>query len=276
MTTNNLLVLNQELPKDRAKILYEEFQCAWENTSTEDKKKWAIESLKLFGKVTLRRGKGLVSAVGTLGKNIGKETYELGTSIWEDRFISHIQDRKTKTVKYLKTAGKASKSVLSNLIFLLRNNPKETAPMLFLGLLGFFCGSGGIDGDGGIPDLDIAVGGIGLHRSIFFHSIISAAILETVVYSSVNAITIFHSKLPQKHDPFWDNVISKKDWAKAFVTGACTGIAYHLLLDGTIQGGKALSDAPFSMPMEGHNAFFVTNAAAEALDLDKKEEFATV
>ena len=60
MTTNNLLVLNQELPKDRAKILYEEFQFAWDNTSAEDKKKWAIESLKLFGKVTLRRERGFV------------------------------------------------------------------------------------------------------------------------------------------------------------------------------------------------------------------------
>ena len=52
-------------------------------------------------------------------------------------------------------------------------------------------------------------------------------------------------------------------------------IAYHLLLDGTLDGNKALVGLPFSMPMEGHNAFFVANAAAEALDLDKKKQKVT-
>ena len=58
---------------------------------------------------------------------------------------------------------------------------------------------------------------------------------------------------------------------EAFVTGACTGIAYHLLIDGTIQGHKAYTDLPFSMPLEGHNTILVTNSVMEAMDLDKKK-----
>ena len=74
---------------------------------------------------------------------------------------------------------------------------------------------------------------------------------------------------------FWDKVVSKTNWAEAFVTGACTGIAYHLLLDGTLDGGGHLtglkSTFDISIPQESHQAFFIVNAAAEALDLDKKK-----
>ena len=143
---------------------------------------------------------------------------------------------------------------------------------MLLGVLGFFVGSGGFDADEGIPDLDIAVGGIGNHRSIFFHSIISAAVLESMVFSSVKAVNIIHSKLPENYDPFWDKVSGYQKWAEAFASGACVGIAYHLLIDGTIQGNKAYVDLPIKgLSMDAHNTIFVSNAVAEALDLDKKK-----
>ena len=164
--------------------------------------------------------------------------------------------------------------------------------MFVLAILGFFTGAGTntalnydhaktwYDIDGGIPDLDLKIGdwtGIDLlrHRSPFFHSIISAAVLETLIFSSVKAINIFHSKLPKEHDSFWDKVASKNDWAKAFVSGACAGIAYHLLIDGTLDGGGKLaglnSTFGIEMSQQTHQAFFVTNAAAEGLDINKKE-----
>ena len=56
----------------------------------------------------------------------------------------------------------------------------------------------------------------------------------------------------------------------AFVTGACAGIAYHLLLDGTLDRGRHISGLKstfdISMPQEGHQLFFITNATAEAMD----------
>jgi len=271
MNNKNLIILPQELPKSRAKVLYEEFKYAWECTSNVEKKDWAKESLKLFSKITFRRGKGFIKAIGSLLMGVARETTQFGVSVYNKEGYSHLKDRTKKLIDFIKNASKSSMKVSKNIYNLLKTNPKETAPIMFLGILGFFCGSGGLDGDEGIPDLDITFGGIGNHRSIFFHSIISAVVLETVVFSTVKAINIFHSKLPEKHDPFWDKVVSKNDWAKAFVSGACAGIAYHLLIDGTIQGNKALSDFPIKgMPMEFHNAFFVSNAAAEGLDINKK------
>ena len=123
-----------------------------------------------------------------------------------------------------------------------------------------------------MPDLDIVFGGLGAHRSPLTHSIISAALVETMVFSTVRAANITYRYLPEEHDSFWDNIDKFGDWGHAFASGACTGIAYHLLLDGTLDGNKALVGLPFSMPMEGHNAFFVANAAAEAIDLDKKKQ----
>ena len=271
MNNKSLIIFPNELPADRAAILYEEFKYAWDRTSNIEKKEWAKESLKILGKVTFRRGVGFIKAMGALAIGIGKEAVDLGVAVYNNEGVSHLNDRKERTLKFVKSTALKSKDILKNIINLLKTNPKETAPVIFLGVLGFFCGSGGLDGNGGVPDLDLA-GGIGNHRSIFFHSIISAAVLETLVFSSVNAINIFHSKLPEKHDPFWDKIVSKNDWAKAFVTGACTGIAYHLLIDGTIQGGKALSDFPIKgMPMEFHNLFYITNAVAEGLDVNKKK-----
>ena len=120
-----------------------------------------------------------------------------------------------------------------------------------------------------LPDLDF-LGGPGNHRNMFFHSVISAAVLETMVYSSIDASNMIYKNLPEKHDEFWDNLVGYENWANAFVTGACTGIMYHLLIDGTLDGNKAMTNFPFSMSMEGHNAFFITNAIAEGLDLNKK------
>ena len=287
MDNKNLIILNQELPLNRAKILYEEFQYAWNRTSNEEKRDWAKESLKLFGKVTLRRGKGFFQAIGYLLTGLTMESINFGVAIYNKNGYSHLQDRTKKTIQFIKDASSKSKDVSKNIYNLLKNNPKETAPIIFLGILGFFTGAGTqigekawYDIDGGICDLDLLAGkltGVDLlgHRSPFFHSIISAAVLETLVFSSVKAINFFHSKLPEKHDSFWDNMNSKNDWAKAFVSGACTGIAYHLLIDGTLDGGGKLSglNSTFgiSMPQEAHQAFFVSNAAAEGLDINKKE-----
>lgn len=268
---NQIIVLPEKLSNSRAKKLYEEFKYAWDKTSSKEKKDWALDIGVDFGKVMLRRGRGLIKSIGNLGRIIFREGKDFTIAVYNKQGTEHTISRKDAVVKSIKSAAKTSNKIINNIITLLKTNPKEAAPTLFLGFVGFMCGSGGVDGNGGIPDLDIAVGGIGNHRSIFFHSVISAAVLETIVFSSVKAINIMHSKLPEEHDPFWDSVIDKTDWAEAFVTGACTGIAYHLLVDGTIQGNKAYVDLPISMPMEGHNTIFVTNAAMEAMDLDKKK-----
>jgi hypothetical protein len=276
------LVLYPDFVKHgRGKTLYNEFKHAWDSLSNGEIIKWCKDSVVLFGKVTLRRGKGLFRVAKNLAKSVGRETADFGTAVYEKRTLKHLTHQKDRFVSASKSLIKTSGEVLKNIIHLLRNNPKEAGPLLFLGVLGFFCGAGHpfgkdskgfYDFDSGIPDLDIQFGGIGNHRNPFFHSIIAAAVIETMVFSVVRAANITYSHLPEQHDPLWDNIDKFGEWGTAFASGACTGIAYHLLIDGTLDGHKAMTGLPFSMPMEGHNAFFVANAAAEAIDLDKKKQ----
>ena len=57
--------------------------------------------------------------------------------------------------------------------------------------------SGGPDGDGGAPDLDLMFG-IGAHRSVFSHSILMGASLETGLLALLRLTQLVHAKLPEK------------------------------------------------------------------------------
>jgi len=275
---NDLILYPDNIHDKRAKALFKEFKHAWDKCPNAEKVKWCKDSVVLFGKVTVRRGKGFFGAAKNIAKAAGKGVLNFGEAVQKKRTTKHLSEQKDKLVGGTKQIYKTSTTVLKNVVFLLKNNPKEAGPLLFLGVLGFFCGAGfqigekaWFDIDGGAPDLDL-YGGIGNHRSIFTHSIISAAIIESMVFSTVRAANITYKYLPEGHDSFWDKIDTFGEWGHAFASGACTGIAYHLLLDGTLDGNKAYVDLPFSMPMEGHNALFVANAAAEAIDLDKKKQ----
>lgn len=273
---NELVALPENIDQSKAKRLFDEFTSAWEKTPLKDKIGWCTRCVSLFAKVTIRRGKGLLELSKNVINAVSSETYELGKAIQGKRLVGHLIDRKDKTSNSISDAYNSSKTILKNCFTILKDNPKESAPIIFLGVLGFFCGAGTdigektwYDVDGGVPDLDL-LGGIGNHRNMFFHSVISAAVLETMVYSSIDASNMIYKNLPSNHDSFWDNLVGYENWANAFVTGACTGIMYHLLIDGTIDGNKAMTNFPFSMSMEGHNAFFITNAVAEGVDLKHK------
>ena len=92
-----------------------------------------------------------------------------------------------------------------------------------------------------------------------------------MIFSSVKAIKIIHSNLDENHDKLWDDILGYEKWAEAFVSGACIGIAYHLMVDGTIQGNKAYVDLPIKdLSMETHNTILVSNSIAEGIDVEKK------
>lgn len=276
--SNQLIVLENQIPKSRAKKLFQEFLFAWKKSSTKEKLAWSKDSLILFVKVFARRLKGFFQFIRLVSQKITIEVIDIRNAIYNKDLTEHLSQRASAASNSLREGYRTSKQITKNFITLLRTNPGETAPVLFLSILGFFVGAGfdrseiktWYDIDGGVPDLDIVFGGIGNHRSVFFHSIISAAVLESMIFALVNATKIIHSNLPDNYDPFWDKIVNKTDWATAFAAGACTGIAYHLLIDGTIDGRKAMTDFPFKMSMEGHNTFFVTNAIIEGLDVTKK------
>jgi hypothetical protein len=230
---------------------------------------WGKDSATLFGAVLLRRGKNLGNLLaGFAGKTIrvvlgGNQARKDGN------LFVYARERAIEAKDaVLSTSSQIAESAMA-IQEAVRSNPREIAPELVVSTLAYLVASGGIDGDGGVPDLDL-LAGIGAHRSIFTHSIISGAAIETFLLASASFIGIAYTFLPSEHDPLWDAVAKHRDrFTLAASKGASLGIAYHLFIDSTLDVG-AYHDLPFSVPIEGHQAIAGANAAAEAMDVKRK------
>jgi|TARA_Y100000310_G_C20680319_1_gene815528 hypothetical protein len=255
--------------------LYDELSYAISHTSKGEMKEWGKGSAKLFIHLTIRRGRGLLKGMGTLLKFSTYETISFVDAVIKKNTMDHLSNRTDSAYKSIKDKSHKLYQTLKIIALSIRSNPKEAAPQILLGFIGFLIGSGGLDGDGGIPDKDLAFG-IGNHRSIWTHSILPALAIETIAFSLVTLVNTVHSKLPEKHDRFWDKLVeNNKKLATAFVGGTCAGIAYHLLVDmnPTADRIKPYSDLPISTTMMGHKAIFGANAAIEIIDLKEKGKY---
>ena len=258
--------------KGRLETLQEELSYAISKTSKTEIKIWGMNSAKLCGQLAIRRGKGLLRGVSNLLCFTAYEAGSFANAVKTKNVLTHLSGRKIVAYNTIKKESKKLYQKLKLFSAYLRSNPKEAAPQMFLGFIGFLIGSGGLDGDGGIPDIDLAFG-IGKHRSILTHSILPALAIETIAFSLVTLVNTVHSKLPEKHDRFWDKLVeNNKKLAMAFAGGTCAGIAYHLLVDmnPTADAIKPYSDLPFSTTMAGHQAIFGANAVVEIIDLKEK------
>ena len=195
-----------------------------------------------------------------------KEGADASKSIFQGRFLNHLSDRAEVGIQEAKNAHQDFVHFKEQIIESLKNDPKNTATKFILGILGFWGGSGGLKGDGGVPDLDFAFG-IGAHRSIFFHSVISGIVIEALFLSALELIKIIHSKLPEEHDPVWDQILNNSnDATKNCLAGVSAGLAYHLTIDETIDGDGTFKDLPFSIPLIGHQTISGVNAVTELID----------
>lgn len=151
------------------------------------------------------------------------------------------------------------------------SDPSESLPEVVGATVGFLIGSGGLDANGGLPDLDL-LAGIGNHRSFLTHSIIMGAAAEAVLIALDELILLTHEYLPNDRDPLWDSLVQVYRRTSAGAkTGVAVGIAYHLAVDGTLQVA-AYKDLPFHAPMEVHQALFEANAATETLNATKGQQ----
>lgn len=152
----------------------------------------------------------------------------------------------------------------------LRAEPAQVAPELITTVLMTILVSGGPDGDGGAPDLDLLIG-IDAHRSIFFHSILMGSALEAAILTSLHFVRLVHHKLPADHDPWWNEALALANrLGDAAGLGANAGMAYHLFVDGILQPA-AYHDLPIQMSMEGHQAIMTGNSVAEAGEIVRKQ-----
>lgn len=242
-----------------------ELRHALSHTEQAQLKQWAVQTGYDFVKFGWKR----VSNTGRVAKNllhaaIG-ESADFVRAWRGDRLLDHLDSRYEALSTATSAAYSATVETVSILQRQLADNPAEAAPRLFSMVLASVLVSGGPDGDGGAPDLDLMFG-IGAHRSIFTHSIIMGTALETAISAAFRLIQVVYGNLPVQHDRFWDTAINHvDDILHAVKVGSSVGMAYHLFVDGVFQTA-AYKDLPISMPMEFHEGILVANAGAEAIN----------
>lgn len=263
------LVPVNDQAQTRFRSLSDELLYAWDRTDASVARQWSLSTAATFGTSLKRRASNLFQLARRLGVAAVEETAMAVTAYKQDRLAFHLGERAGTAVAAganLVTRVKLATSEVSRLV---QSQPREAIPQLFVLVATSIVVSGGPDGDGGAPDLDLMFG-IDAHRSILSHSVLMGAALETGFLSLVQLVRLVHAKLPADHDPLWDSIAKQAEAiTQAANTGASLGMSYHLLVDGLVQPAP-YHDLPVSLPMEGHQAILVGNAVAEAVDAGKK------
>jgi len=257
------------LDVSRSSELRAELVAAIRATPREEISNWGQRSALKLVEVTARRimnpGRLLVS-LGRLSRD------ELGAAfvaLQQGQFKEHLGDRTATMIDTSTGFARDATQRIGAIGRQLMQDPRSHAPEVFGLVIGFYAGSGGLDGDGGVPDLDL-LAGIGAHRSIFTHSIFAGAIIETALLSLTDLSDTVHKHFPETHDPLWDTLAAAKvRVARALIQGTSAGIGYHLMVDATIQPA-AYKDWPFEMQLKSHQALLAANAVAETLDVAHK------
>jgi hypothetical protein len=154
------------------------------------------------------------------------------------------------------------KNIYDNFLSLPREKQIETVASAVLITAIYLSCCGGLDMEGGLPDMDIAIAGIGHHRSIFSHSIILGLGIELLGRLMILVLGKIRDRFPEDHHEVWDKTYNFIDNNKDKAIAAMwLGIGAHLIKDsGIITGGvKPYTDLPIKMSREVHQATFAIN-----------------
>lgn len=242
--------------------LKEELRSALAHADKDELTQWSLRSAKRFSSVLVKRIVNFAALLSRLTTGTADELLEGLLALSRGQIKEHLSNRGEAARAAIQSLQNSVENTFKTLQCNLTSSPGDSAARLFASVVGFYAGSGG-DGDGGIPDLDL-LAGVGAHRSVFTHSIIAGAFVETAVLAVVDLTKIVHEKLPANHDPLWDKLLKYQELSsESFVTGASLGIASHLGVDTMIDGFTPYKDLPISLPLEVHEALMGLNAAAE-------------
>ncbi|MFC1526532.1 hypothetical protein ACFL6X_06960 [Candidatus Latescibacterota bacterium] len=267
-----MIPVSRPLTPARHQRLLSELVQALELTSAEDVRSWGLSCAVRLGRVTWRRGRNLGMAVARLVRFLGRQVMGAATAARVGELRTHLSEAASAAGSGTKDALGAFADAVHQVVLALICEPRRTAPRLFGGVLGFLAGSGGVDGDGGIPDADLMLG-IQNHRSIFTHSVLPGIVIETAVLSLLELVQVIHANLPREHDPLWDELVAGgQEVAEGLHRGVSYGIAYHLGVDATVDGMGTYADLPISLPMEGHQAVAAAGALVEGVDAASRED----
>lgn len=253
------------VPDDRISRLLGELEFALRQMSAgEIGRLVAVDSSTDFLKSIFRRGKNVVVLIANIHEFSQREVQQAVVA-WqgeENYFATHVGEKIGTGLGRIRNFWDS----FCKTVTAVRDDPMaETLKLVALALVAI-TSSGGMDGDGGLPDIDIPLFGIGAHRSPFTHSILIGAGLETLVGTVIRLILATHTKLPKKHDPVWDEFARHgPELLYSISRGVSLGIAYHLLVDGLVQPAP-YHGLPIPMPLEVHQAIQAANGFAEGLD----------
>jgi hypothetical protein len=253
----------------RAKRLQAELAFALGRMERHDLAGWGGRSGRRLLVLTGRRVGGLARLAALLARSGGGELIGLVTAGRRRRFIAHLGDRTAAAIDGTLAVGREGGRLLVAVAKGLVTDPKRTAPAVIGAVLGFSAGSGGLDGNGGIPDLDL-LAGIGTHRSPLTHTLIAGIVVEGLLLALADLAAEVHGRLPHDHDPLWDGLARiGRPLTQNLAIGTGAGLAYHLLVDAFMQPG-ALHGLPDDMPMEAHQGVMAASGLAEGAEAARK------
>lgn len=261
---------------DRQQRLLDELKHAMSMTSSDAIQAWGGRIPGTVATVTVRRVQNIGNIAITIGNQVSQEGHGLVAAWRDNRIWEHLASR-GKDIKQGTVDGLVqAKEMLERFSNNITSQPKEEGSKLAATLFGFVIGSGGLDGDGGVPDLDF-LGGIGAHRSIFTHSIIAGVVLETLLISTVDLARTVNHHLPVDHDPLWEELMDGGEQLLLSLSqGMSAGIAYHMGIDATFDGDGTYKDLPISVSQDVHQIIIATNAVVEGNDAIQRKEASSV
>lgn len=170
-----------------------------------------------------------------------------------------------KAMEVLSTIPKRIKTAIYLFLSLPIDRQVEQAAILLVTILVFYMAAGGSDLEGGIPDLDSKVAGIGGHRNLISHTIFCGFGTEFTIRFSTELIDKGYSRMPPDHHPAWDKIHSFIMENQHLAIGAMwAGIGAHLIKDANWLNNstKPYVGLPGKHSMATHQTIFAANGLA--------------
>ncbi len=223
----------------RRSVLMRELGHALYMVQDRELRKWALQVPVTAVEVSLRRGRNAKATVLATGSWIREEWKMAREAHGEKSLMIHLQRRTKEGLSQTREIALSAQGIVTEYGKRVVADPRSEAPALVVGIIAFLAASGGLDGDGGIPDLDL-LGGIGAHRSLLTHTIVAGIVVETLARSTADLVSRIHSHMPEPHDPLW-GMLAMRDSSviEALCKGVSIGLSYHFAVDATVDSGGA-------------------------------------
>lgn len=223
------------------------------------------ELLAIFKIVTISAGKQTISKKVEAVKSVSKSVGSLISRYNRNGIINSVQNDYARAKEFTLQIPAKTQALIDMFIKLPRDKQVEQIALLILTFSIFFLSAGGSDFEGGLPDLDIAVGGIGQHRNLFSHTILLGFGIEFAARTGILLFERLKERLPDNHLPVWDKTyLFLENHKELGLAAMWTGIGVHLIKDSgfLIGGTKPYTGLPVEMSMHGHQGLFAANGIA--------------